>query len=156
MPGMLKMNVGAVCTREVVIARGDETVLEVASLMRTHHVGDVVLVESVDGVNLPTGILTDRDIVLEGVVQALDRLPQLIAADLVTRPLVTVLEHDTIDDALELMRTQGVRRVPVVDEVGALIGLLALDDLLELFAGQLAAIAALIVRQQRMEREQRP
>ncbi|WP_266221745.1 CBS domain-containing protein [Paraliomyxa miuraensis] len=155
MPGMLKMNVGAVCTREVVIAAGDDTVLEIAGLMRTHHVGDVVIVERSSGASLPTGILTDRDLVLEAMAQASDRLPDLVAADLVTRPLVTVRECDTIDDALEVMRVQGVRRVPVVDEAGLLVGLLALDDLLELFASQLASVAALVIRQQRMERERR-
>lgn len=156
MPGKLNVNVGAVCTREVVVARGEDTVLEVAQLMRTHHVGAVVIVQSLDGTNLPTGILTDRDIVLEGVVQALDRFEELIAADLVTRELVTVREQDTIDDALDRMRSQGVRRVPVVDEVGVLVGILALDDLLELYGSQLASITALILREQRMERVQRP
>lgn len=153
---MLKMNVGAFCTREVVVAQGTETVLDVAGLMRLHHVGDVVIVERRNGVNHPTGILTDRDIVLEGVVQALDRLPQLLAEDLIVRPLVTVQEDDTIDDALERMRAQGVRRLPVVDDAGALIGILAIDDIVEILAGRLASVAAVIARGQRMEREQRP
>jgi CBS domain-containing protein len=153
---MLKMDVGGVCTREVVVVRGTDTVHEVASLMRAHHVGDVVIVERRDGLSYPTGILTDRDIVLAGVVQALDRLAQLVAADLVTRPLVTVRERDAIDDALEIMRTHGVRRVPVVDDAGALVGILAVDDLLELFAGHLASLVTLIGRQQRMERDRRP
>jgi len=156
MPGTLKLDVGAVCTREVIVARGTETVLEIAGLMRSHHVGDVVIVEHRDGVNHPTGILTDRDIVLEGVVQALDRLPQLLAADLLVRPLVTVRERDTVDDALEVMRAHGVRRVPVVDGAGALIGILAVDDLLELLADRLGSLVTLIAREQHVERERRP
>jgi CBS domain-containing protein len=156
MPGKLNVNVGAVCTREVVTARGGDTVLEIAKLMRTHHVGAIVIVQTSDEASVPTGILTDRDIVVEGVVQAHDRLAELVADDLVTRELVTVREHDTVDDALVRMRAHGVRRVPVIDDNGRLVGILALDDLLELFGDQLASITALILREQQTERAERP
>jgi CBS domain-containing protein len=152
----MQMNVGAVCTRDVIIAEGTETVLDVAKLMRAHHVGDVVIVESREGVRYPTGILTDRDIVVEGVVEVLERLPRLRADDLVTRPLVTVSERDNVDHAIEIMRAQGVRRLPVVDDVGALVGLLAFDDLVEFFAGRLAGLAAVVAGEERMERDYRP
>lgn len=152
----MRMNVGSVCIRETVIALGTEPVLDVARLMRSHHVGDVVIVEERNGVNYPTGILTDRDIVLEGVVEAPDRLSQLVADDLIIRPLVTVHEDDSIDHALEIMTGQGVRRLPVVDDSSALVGILAVDDLIEFFAGRLAALAKLVQREQRMERDYRP
>lgn len=149
-------NVGSVCVREVVIAKGTDTVLEVAGLMRHHHVGDVVIVDERNGVNYPTGIVTDRDIVVEGVAGAFDRLPQLVVEDLVTRPLVTVREEATLEDALEIMRRNGVRRVPVVDAKEVLVGIFAVDDLLDQFARDLSSIATLISRQQRNERDARP
>ena len=150
------MNVGTVCTRAVIVAEGTATVLDIATLMRAHHVGDVVIVENREGVNYPTGILTDRDIVVEGVVEVLDRLPTLLADDLITRPLVSVSERDNIDHAIEIMRAQGVRRLPVVNDAGALVGLLAYDDLVEFFAGRLAGLAAVVAREERMERDDRP
>ena len=154
---MMSMNVGAVCTRHVIVARGTDTVLDVARLMRTHHVGDVVIVENREGVNYPTGILTDRDIVLVGVLEALERLPHLLTDDVITRPLVTVAESDSVDHAIEIMRAQGIRRLPVVDGYSeALVGVLALDDLIEFFAGRLAGLATVVTREQRMERDARP
>jgi CBS domain-containing protein len=149
-------NVGSVCVREVVITNGTDSVLDVANLMREHHVGDVVVVEKRAGVNYPTGIITDRDIVVGGVAAAFDRLPQLVADDLVMRPLITVREEATIEDALEIMRKNGVRRIPVVDATEALVGILAVDDLLDQLARDLTSISALISREQRNERDARP
>ena len=153
---MWKVNVGAVCTREVVVAAATEPLLGVASLMRQHHVGTVVLVAGRGGKNHPTGIISDRDLVVEGIARAPDRIADLTAGDLITRELVTVQEDDTIDHALEVMRSHGVRRLPVVDAAGALIGILATDDLIDLFAGRLAAVAAVTAKAQRVERETRP
>jgi CBS domain-containing protein len=67
-----------------------------------------------------------------------------------------VSERDNVDHAIEIMRAQGVRRLPVVDDVGALVGLLAFDDLVEFFAGRLAGLAAVVAGEERMERDYRP
>lgn len=150
------MNVGLLCNREVVIAQGHEPAMTVARLMREHHVGDVVIVERREGKNYPTGIVTDRDIVVEGVVGAYDRLPQLLADDLVTRPLTTVREDDDVDHVLSVMRQQGVRRLPVVDLDESLLGIVAYDDIVEFFSSRLAELATVVARQERNERDARP
>ena len=59
------MSAGEYCNREVVVVSKSEPVSEAINLMRTHHVGDVVVVETTDAGMVPVGILTDRDIVLE-------------------------------------------------------------------------------------------
>lgn len=153
---ILQVNVGGVCIRDVVVAGRTDSVLDVASLMRKHHVGAVVLVEERAGRNHPVGLLTDRDIVIEGLVGAFDRLPRLTAGDLVTRPLVTVREADAIDNALDVMRTAGVRRLPVVDDVGALVGILAVDDLIDVFATRLGTLANVVANEHRNEQAERP
>ena len=58
------MPIGNIRTREVVVAGRDTTVSEAARLMRNHHVGDVVVVDELDGRKVPCGIVTDRDIVV--------------------------------------------------------------------------------------------
>ena len=64
---------------------------------------------------------------------------------------------DSVDHAIEIMRAQGIRRLPVVDGYSeALVGVLALDDLIEFFAGRLAGLATVVTREQRMERDARP
>jgi len=55
------MPIGNIRTRDVVVASRDTTVNEVARLMRSHHVGDVVVVDEVDGRQVPCGIITDQN-----------------------------------------------------------------------------------------------
>ncbi|MGD9000402.1 MAG: CBS domain-containing protein, partial [Granulosicoccaceae bacterium] len=59
------MSAGEYCNREVVVADKAESVREAIRLMRSNHVGDVVVVEQQGDVTVPLGILTDRDIVIE-------------------------------------------------------------------------------------------
>ncbi len=152
----MQRNVGTVCIREVVVAEGSEPVLELARLMRHYHVGDVIIVDRRGDKRYPIGIVTDRDIVVDALVTSLDRIREMTASSLVSRPIVTVREDQSIDDALETMRMKGVRRAPVVDGEGALIGILAVDDLVEWFAGRMSELAILFSREQRIERDARP
>jgi CBS domain-containing protein len=151
-----RRTVGAVCIREVVVAEGTESVLELARLMRHYHVGDVVIVNRRGEKRYPTGMVTDRDIVVDALVTSLEAIGEMMASDLVNRPIVSVREDLSIDDALEVMRKNGVRRVPVVDDEGALVGIVAVDDLIEAFADRLSELAILFSREQRIERGARP
>lgn len=149
------MKVGEFCNRDVVVMRGDESAQAAAALMREHHVGDVVLVEDRGGVTTPLGIVTDRDLVLEVMVPGVDAT-SLAARDLVTAPLVTVREDQGLFDALELMRARGVRRLPVVNGKGALLGILAVDDLVGLMGEMLSRLSSVVARQVVREEKQRP
>jgi CBS domain-containing protein len=66
-----------------------------------------------------------------------------------------VRESDGLGRAIALMRSEGVRRLPVVDADGELVGILAADDLLELFAEELSGLAAMLAKGQRLERAER-
>jgi len=148
------MPIGEICTREVVIVKRNETVLEAAKLMRQHHVGDVVVIEERDGVRVPVGIVTDRDLVVEIMAPELDPAAMTVG-DIMEQELVTVKESMGLFEAIQYMRSKTVRRLPIVDENGALIGILALDDLLELLSEELLAIAKLVRYQRRKETKQR-
>jgi CBS domain-containing protein len=144
------MPIGEICSRDVVIVKRDDSIEEAARLMRQHHVGDVVIVEERDGIRVPVGIVTDRDLVVEIVATGLD--PAVITVgDITEQELVTVKESTGIFEAIQYMRSKAVRRLPIVDENGALLGILALDDLLELVSEELLSIAKLIRYQQRKE-----
>lgn len=144
------MPVGEICNRDVIILRRDETILEAAKLMRHHHVGDVIIVEERDGVRIPVGIVTDRDLVVEIMATELDQ-GVITVGDIIEQELVTVKEDVAIFDAVQYMRNKTVRRLPVVDENGALVGILTLDDLLELLSEELLAIAKLVTHQRQKE-----
>lgn len=148
------MTVGEFCNREVVFIRRDESIPEAARLMRRHHVGDLVVVEEQQDRRVPVGIVTDRDLVLEVIAQEVDP-NRLTVGDVMSFELVTAREEDSLFDAIKLMRCRGVRRVPVVDRAGVLVGILSVDDLLELFAETLGDLATLLQREQQREKERR-
>jgi CBS domain-containing protein len=144
------MPISEICNREVVIVQRHNTILEAAQLMRQHHVGDVVVVEERGGVRVPVGIVTDRDLVVEIMAPAIDQTV-ITVGDIMVTELATVKENASLSETIEYMRAKGVRRVPVVDRGGGLVGILTLDDLLELLAEELLALAKLVRHEQKKE-----
>jgi len=146
------MQVGDVCNREVIVTERNASIRDAARLMRDFHVGDLVVVESRDGRHHPVGILTDRDIVV-GVL-ATDVDPARVAVqDVMGGELITATEDESLLDAVKRMRAAGVRRAPVVDQANNLIGIITVDDLLELLAETLSDLTRLVSRE--VSREQR-
>ncbi|MBI5938420.1 MAG: CBS domain-containing protein [Betaproteobacteria bacterium] len=139
------MTIGEICNREVVIAERNMDVPEAARLMRQHHVGTLVIVDEAEGGRRPVGIVTDRDIAIE-VVAAGVKPDGLTVGDIMAGELATVRESEGIFETIRYMRGRGVRRVPVVDNGGWLVGIVTLDDLLELLAEELGEMAGLISR----------
>lgn len=152
----LDMRAGELCQREVVIAEGAEPVTAAAALMRHHHVGDIVVVRREAHGNVPVGVLTDRDLVVEVLAQAIDEVHRLTIGDVVARDLECVGEDCEFDEVLRLMHDRGIRRVPVVSPAGALVGIITFDDIVGVFAEQLAALSAVVRLQTRREVRARP
>jgi CBS domain-containing protein len=146
------MRVGEFCSREVIIVDREETIVEAARLMREKHVGDVVVVEERAGERFPVGIMTDRDIVVQLVAAGI-ALDAVSIGDAMSFELVTAREEDGLLDTIRQMQSTGVRRLPVVDGRGALVGILSIDDLLELISEQLSGLVTVITREQERERE---
>lgn len=144
------MPVGEICNREVIVVQPNSTVLEAARLMRQRHVGDVLVVTERGGMRVPVGIVTDRDLVVETLAPNLD--PETITVgDIMVAELVTVKEDTGVYEAIEYMRARGVRRLPVVNGSDRLVGIITLDDLLELLAEELLALAKLVKHEQKKE-----
>lgn len=145
------LNAGDLCTRVVAIAYPSMALNEAARLMRDHHVGSLVVVEerSLDE-RVVVGMLTDRDIAL-GVVAA-DRDPHgMRVGDIMSRNIVTAREEDSLGDLLAAMRRKAVRRIPIVSPQDTLIGLAALDDVLEVLAYEMKAVADTVAASSRHE-----
>ena len=144
------MAISEFCHRDVVCATREMTVTEAAKLMRQHHIGDVIIVETHDGKRIPVGIVTDRDIVVEVIAAGND--PRLLKlGDLRLAPLVTVGENASYAETVSRMSAEGVRRMPVVGADGALAGIITLDDMLWQLAAPLAALAGLSGRGRELE-----
>jgi CBS domain-containing protein len=149
------MPIGEFCNREVVIADPATTILDAAKLMRQHHVGSLVIVESLTAARRPIGVITDRDLVIE--VLAKEVAPEnLTVGDLIIGEVATVRTDAGVFDTLSYMREHGYRRMPVVDESDQVAGIVTLDDYLALFAEELTELAQLMISEQWLEGKRRP
>ncbi len=149
-----RIDAGTICTRIVTVAEPDMALNDAARLMREHHVGSLVVVAERDGVRVPVGILTDRDIVTAVVAKDVDART-LRVEDVMSAEPVCVGTEASVIDLLRTMRAKGLRRLPVVDDRGGLVGLVTLDDLLGIFAEELRATVAAIEAEQAREARQR-
>lgn len=145
------MTIGEICNRETVIVTEDEGVLDAARRMREYHVGDLVVVRDEDGRRRPVGVVTDRDLVVSVLAKDVDHLGRLLVSDILTGTVVTAREDERVHDALRRMRAHHVRRMPVVDREGNLVGIFSVDDMLELMASELADVSRLVTEQPTVE-----
>lgn len=145
---------GDICSLEVVSANRAATVQTAAGLMRQHHVGAIVVVDEVNGKRIPVGIVTDRDIVVEVDAPALDR-NTITVGDIMAQDPTTVHETDGLLETVKLMRGKGVRRLPVIDANDNLVGIISLDDLLEIFSEEMTEITRLLRRERALETRNR-
>ena len=144
------MPVKDVCVRSVVHVNRETTIHEAAQSMRQHHVGDLIVAEPGAGGVKPVGIITDRDIVLSVVAPKLDATV-ITVGDIMGADLVTCLEDMGVAECIHKMRTRGVRRMPIVNLAGDLVGVVSVDDLIEILAEELSELARLIAREQGRE-----
>lgn len=145
------MFAGEYCNRDVVIVGKNDSVIKAAKLMREHHVGNVIVVEIRNGERTPVGILTDRDIIVNIIAEELS-LDAVLIADIMTPKLISICESSDLMTAIKRMRINGIRRIPVVNEAGGLVGILSIDDILEVIAEQLTDIDQIIVNEQLKEK----
>jgi CBS domain-containing protein len=112
-----------VMTPNPVALPGTTSVYEAARVMRDQDIGDVIVIEN----HQVCGIVTDRDIVVRTVAEAQDSATTTLA-DVCSHALLTVTPTDTVEEAVRLMRTYAIRRLPVV-EGGKAVGMVSLGDL---------------------------
>lgn len=119
------MNVSQVMTTEVISCGIDDTLSRCADNMRHINVGSMPII---DNDNHVRGIITDRDIAVRAVASGVDP-NQVTVGQFMTADPVTVLPDVTVADAAGIMAERQVRRLPVVDKNGCLLGMISLGDL---------------------------
>jgi CBS domain-containing protein len=144
------MPIGDICVRTVVTTTPDKTIEEAAQLMRVNHVGDLLVIDRACGRRQLHGILTDRDIVMAVVALKLDPT-SVTVGDVMSAGLETATEDQGILETIQRMRSAGIRRIPVVSRQGALIGIVSVDDLIQLLADEMGEMAKLISRERQKE-----
>ncbi|BEP38278.1 hypothetical protein GmRootV59_56410 (plasmid) [Variovorax sp. V59] len=137
------MNISSICTRRLVAVDGGSTLFQAAAMMREQHVGALVITHSVGGGASVSGIVTDRDLVIEVLAQGLDPAG-IKVGELASETIVSVTENADLADTMAVMEEHGVRRVLVTDAEERVVGIVALDDLMGACADEIAGLSKVI------------
>ena len=125
------MSLGNILSRKVITASPKDSLAHVAKLMEQNNVGAVVITEK----HRPVGIVTDRDLALGSLVRGFGSEEHV--QTVMAYPVSTIHDDESILDATRQMMELGVRRLPVVDKLEHLVGIVTFDDLLLLFGREL-------------------
>jgi CBS domain-containing protein len=128
-----------VARTDVMTANREQSAGNLATVMKEEDVGSVIIED--DG--KPVGIVTDRDLVLE-VLEPRRDPTEMSAADVMTASPVTVSDDEGVFEATAKMFEHAVRRMPVVDDAGAVAGIVTLDDFLVLLTDELDNLAGVV------------
>ena len=144
------MLLNEICTPDVVYCSADSTALAAARLMRERHVGDVVVVDEPNGDQVPLGVVTDRDLVVEVIAREQDPA-KVTVREIMRTPVVVAQATEEVSQAVERMKVHGVRRIPVMGDSQRLVGILCLDDLLKQIAAEAGTLVDIVSREQNRE-----
>jgi predicted transcriptional regulator len=124
--------------RKVVVIEPDDTVKLAAKRMQDKLVGSLVVIEG----DKPIGIITDRDIAIRVVGEG--KGPETPVREVMTRDPITIRDDATFFELTKTFRDAAVRRLIVVDKDGKLVGLISVDDVMELLTTEFANLIAAI------------
>ena len=133
------MKIERVYTRKVVATTRSTPIAEAAAAMRRYAVGSLLVLESDAPGARPVGIVTDRDLALEGFAAE-----SFVVGSAMTPVIATVPESADSHEALGLMRAHGVRRLIVTGADGAICGIVSIDDIVDGLSADLAAASAVL------------
>lgn len=145
------MDIGQLCSRDLVSLPAGTPLLEVAKVMKDEHVGIIVITKAPADEPVATGVITDRDLSC-ALVDHSGRIDEVFAEDVMKRDPLVLCEDDSVETAIHRLGERGVRRAPVVTSRGRLVGIISTDDLLAHVAGELGGLARLIEQQPAHER----
>jgi CBS domain-containing protein len=124
------------CKAPVITISPDQKVLDAVNLMMNKNIGCVVVIEQ----ERPIGILTDRDLVVRVMAQRKDVANMLVREAMTPNPIVAP-EAIGIWELIQAIKKHGVRRFPIVAGDGKLVGIITLDDLIELIGEELSSLS---------------
>lgn len=133
------MTIYTVCQTNVVSVSPHTTITCVAGLMKEKNIGCVIITED----HKPVGIVTDRDLTLRVNLTGEEKETTPVST-IMTTGVRTIRKDTGIFDAVQTMKSSKVRRLPVVDMGGRLVGLITVDDIIRLLARELGEIARVI------------
>jgi len=131
------MQVREIMTENVACCTADAKLGDVARMMVEHDCGAIPVVENMHGMR-PVGMVTDRDIVCRTMAKGQNPMT-MMAREVMSSPVVSVTPDMSVEACCDVMEDNQVRRVPVVDDRGGCVGIVAQADVALNAAGQKTA-----------------
>jgi CBS domain-containing protein len=131
------MNVAEIMTKDPACCTPDTGLQEVAQMMVDCDCGCVPVVDSKDS-KMPVGMITDRDITVRVVAKGQNPL-DMTAQDAMTTTVASITPDTSLEECANVMEESQIRRVAVVDENGALCGIVAQADIANNAGGRTTA-----------------
>ena len=120
------LNVRDLMTPDPLTIQAGETTAEAGAMMRCHHIGSCIVLRN----NIPVGIITEQDLTRKIIAE--DRTPaSVLVEDIMSQPLVTISASSTVGESTLMMMRHEIRRLPVVDSNGSVIGIISVRDVLK-------------------------
>ena len=134
------VSVESIMTRGVKCVNERQSVKAVASTMSTNNIGSVIVTENED---VPVGIITETDIVrIAGLTEAF--LPHLLAIDIMSKPVIPIYVGSSIQDAIQTMKLNNVRRLPVLDKGAKMVGIITDKDIFRAIINSESLVSSII------------
>ena len=137
------VQVSDIMVRNVKTAEENQSINAIAKVMSDNNIGSVVIVKSNEA-GVLAGIITERDIVrIAGAAQTSTTLLQLIARDIMSKPVITINAESSIHDAIQSMKLNNIRRLPVVNREGRMVGIITDKDIFRAIINSQSLIASI-------------
>src|SRR5215204_2766834 len=123
--------IAKVMITNVKTAEEEQSVSSVDKMMSDNNIGSVIIMKNGEGREL-SGIITERDIVhITGAIQTSSplTLQLLLARHIMSKPVITICAESSIQDAIQSMKLNNIRRLPVVNREGMLVGIITDKDI---------------------------
>ena len=134
------VTVESIMTKDVKTANERQSLKAVASIMSENNIGSVVIVPEAE--NTPVGILTERDIVhIAGLSEVL--MLHLLARDTMSKPVITIDARSSIQDVIQSMKLNNIRRLPVVNKEGKMVGIITDKDIFRAIINSQSLVASI-------------
>jgi CBS domain-containing protein len=141
--GIESVSVSNIMVRNVKTAEEDQSINAIAKVMSKDNIGTVVIVKTGEIERL-AGIITERDIVRIAAA-ASDKSSstfQLLARDIMSKPVITIDAASSIQDAIESMKLNNIRRLPVVDRERKMVGIISDKDIFRAILNNQSLVAS--------------
>ena len=138
------VQVSDIMVRNVKTAEENQSINAIAKVMSGNNIGSVVIVKNSEA-GVLAGIITERDIVrIAGAAQTSSTtLLQLIARDIMSKPVITINAESSIHDAIQSMKLNNIRRLPVVNREGRMVGIITDKDIFRAIINNQSLIASI-------------